>query len=182
MESKGFVVWLYGLPSAGKTTLAKALVEQLSSHGIPTLRIDGDVLRSGLCSDLGFSDHDREENVRRAANVAKLAANCGIVSIASLITPMRSLRELVRSTVGEDNLLISFVHCPVDECVRRDVKGLYAKAASGQMKGMTGLDGTFEIPGENEFRVHSSASSIDECVTQLLDEMRRRKFVIDLPA
>ncbi len=177
MESNGFVVWLYGLPSAGKTTLAKALVDRLSNHEIPTLRVDGDVLRSGLCSDLGFSDADREENVRRAANVVKLAANCGIVSIASLITPLRSLRDLVRRTVGEENLFISFVHCPVAECVRRDVKGLYAKAAAGQMKGMTGLDGTFEEPDAIDFCVHSASSSIDECVDLLLAEMVQRGFV-----
>ncbi len=177
-NGKGFVIWLYGLPSAGKTTLANALLERLPALGIQnSLRLDGDVLRKGLCSDLGFSDEDRTENIRRAAHVASLASKAGVAVVASLITPLKELRQLVQSIVGDETLQIAFVQCSVDECVKRDVKGLYAKALSGKIKGMTGIDSLFEPGEEDEFSVASAESSIDDCVDSLCAQLASRGFV-----
>jgi adenylyl-sulfate kinase len=170
----GFVAWLYGLPSSGKSTLAAAMTQWCTENGRPFLALDGDVLRSGICSDLGFSDEDRRENVRRAAHLAKLAMESGLCVIVSLITPLRGLRDLVESIIPADRLQIVAVDCPLLECQRRDVKGLYARAAAGQMSGMTGVDGAFEGPLEGDFKVATSVQSVEECREQILLRLASR--------
>jgi adenylylsulfate kinase len=173
----GFVVWFYGLPSSGKSTLAQTTLSWCAENHHPCLGLDGDALRSGMCSDLGFSADDRAENVRRTAHMAKLAMEAGLAVIVSLVTPTRSLRDLIASIIPSDHLLIVGIECSLAECQRRDVKGLYAKAAAGLMKGMTGMDGTFEGPCEAEFRIKTAEHSVNQCRAQVLAELTRRRLI-----
>lgn len=175
--AQGFVIWLYGLPSSGKTTLAKALIEWCREKGRPFLALDGDVLRSGMCADLGFSKEDRMENVRRASHMARLAMDSGLTVIVSLVTPLSEMRELVAGILPAERLQIVAVDCPLEECQRRDVKGLYARAAAGLMKGMTGVDDLFEGPKEGEFRVPSSQVSVEACLQLITDRLRIRDLI-----
>jgi adenylyl-sulfate kinase len=174
---KGFVLWFYGLPSSGKSTMAQATIAWCTENHHPYLGLDGDVLRSGLCSDLGFSAEDRAENVRRTAYMAKLAMEAGLAAIVSLVTPTRDLRDLVASIVPQNRLLVVGIECSLAECQRRDVKGLYAKAAAGLMKGMTGVDSAFEGPGEGEFRLKTAEHSVSQCRDQILAELTRRHLI-----
>jgi adenylylsulfate kinase len=175
--SKGFVLWFYGLPSSGKSTMAQATIDWCIDNHCPHLGLDGDVLRSGLCSDLGFSAEDRAENVRRTAHMAKLAMEAGLAVIVSLVTPTRDLRDLVTAIVPQDRLFIVGIDCPLAECQRRDVKGLYAKAAAGLMKGMTGVDGAFEGPSEEEFYLKTAEHNVSQCRDQILAELIRRQLL-----
>ncbi len=172
-----FVIWLYGLPCAGKTTIADALRDELAHRSITVLRLDGDQLRKGLCADLGYSMEDRTENIRRTAHVARLAIESGIPVVASLITPTQELRRLASGIIGEDRFLPVFIDCPASECARRDVKGLYAKAIAGQLTGLTGADGAFEPPETGELTVHSDSQNAGECVNTILLELAKRVWL-----
>ena len=160
------VLWLFGLPSSGKTTLAKALRDHSQSTGRPTVLLDGDELRAGLCADLGFSDADRSENLRRAAQMARLLAAQGQTVICAFVTPKEHHRELVRSILGEHVRMIH-IDCPLDVCISRDVKGLYAKATARQMTGMTGLQDEFEPPLNADAKVATHEVSVAEAVGSL---------------
>ncbi len=146
LKQRGLVVWLYGLSGSGKSTLANALERRLHGEGVFTQVLDGDNIRTGLNSDLGFSDDDRRENIRRIAEVAKLFVTAGVVTIASFICPRNELRALAREIVGRENFLEVYVECRFETCERRDVKGLYAKAKSGEVKQFTGRDSAFGPP------------------------------------
>jgi bifunctional enzyme CysN/CysC len=152
MLGRGATVWFTGLPSSGKSTIAAALEERLVAAGIPAYRLDGDNLRHGLNADLGFSAEDRAENVRRTAHAARLLADAGVVAIPSLVSPYRADRDLARS-VHEDagiQFVEVFVDTPLEECERRDPKGLYARARAGEIKGFTGIDDPYEAPERPE--------------------------------
>lgn len=157
LNQKGCVLWLYGLSGAGKSTLATALEKQLHSEGIMTQLLDGDNIRTGLNKGLGFSDEDRLENIRRIAEVAKLFAHAGIVTITSFITPKQTLRAMAREIIGEDDFHEIFVTCSFETCEKRDVKGLYAKAKAGTIKHFTGRDSSFEPPDD----AHPAALVLD---------------------
>jgi adenylylsulfate kinase len=146
LKQRGLVVWLYGLSGSGKSTLANALERRLHGEGVFTQVLDGDNIRTGLNSNLGFSDDDRRENIRRIAEVAKLFANAGVVTIASFICPRNELRAMAREIVGQADFLEVYVECCFETCERRDVKGLYAKAKAGEVKQFTGKDSAFEPP------------------------------------
>ncbi len=161
------VLWLFGLPSAGKTTLARAVADRLRGEGRPVCILDGDEMRSGVCSDLGFSDEDRAENLRRAAHIAKLLAGQGLDVIAAFVTPKEALREIVSSILKDSGLSMVHVDCPLDVCVGRDVKGLYAKAAQQQMKGMTGVQDPFEPPAKADLVLRTNQMSITDAVDKL---------------
>jgi len=143
---QGATVWLTGLPASGKSTLAKALEESLIDSGVSAYRLDGDNLRHGLCGDLGFSDGDREENVRRTGHVARILADAGVVAIVALVSPFQASRAAARAMHEADGLrfIEVFVDTPLEECERRDPKGLYAKARAGELDGMTGIDSVYE--------------------------------------
>jgi adenylyl-sulfate kinase len=173
----GFVIWLYGLPCSGKSTLANSLIHWARQEGYPALGLDGDLLRSGVCADLGFSDEDRTENVRRTSHLAKLAMDSGFATIVSLVTPTVTLRELAMNIIPAERLLLVAVTCPIQECKRRDVKGMYAKAAAGLMKGMTGVDGVFDPVRPGEFEVNSLNQSIEECKQSIIDEALLKKLL-----
>ena len=140
------MVWLYGLSGSGKSTLATALERRLHEEGVFTQVLDGDNIRTGLNNNLGFSDEDRSENIRRIAEVAKLFAMAGVVTITSFICPRNELRTLAREIVGQADFLEVYVECSFETCEQRDVKGLYAKAKAGQVQNFTGRDSSFEAP------------------------------------
>ena len=162
------VLWLFGLPSSGKTTLARALRAHLAVSGKNVILLDGDELRMGICSDLGFSEADRGENLRRAAETAKLLAAQGFTVICAFITPKEVHRDLVRRIL-EDQARLIHVSCPLDVCIARDVKGLYAKAASRQMQGMTGTQDGFDLPAKYDVAVHTDVLALDECVRAVME-------------
>lgn len=170
------VIWFFGLPSAGKTTLATALRDQLQAQGLPAVLLDGDALRSGLCRDLGFSDAERAENIRRAAEMAKLLAGQGIRVICAFITPKEYHRQLVRDVLGTHCALIH-VDCPLAVCVARDVKGLYQKAAQQQLAGMTGVQDEFEEPAECELRVASHQEPVEKSLRLVMEFLQDRHAV-----
>ena len=146
LNQSGLVVWLYGLSGSGKSTLATALERRLHEEGVFTQVLDGDNIRTGLNNNLGFSDEDRSENIRRIAEVAKLFASAGVVTITSFICPRNELRALAREIIGQADFLEVYVECSFETCEQRDVKGLYAKAKAGQVQNFTGRDSSFEAP------------------------------------
>lgn len=150
LNQRGRVIWLYGLSGSGKSTLAIALERRLHAEGITTHLLDGDNVRTGLNRDLGFTDADRSENIRRIAEVAKLFVQAGVVVIASFITPQRAHRQLARSIIGADDFLEVYVSASFETCARRDPKGLYAKAKAGGVQQFTGRDSSFEPPAADD--------------------------------
>jgi adenylylsulfate kinase len=174
LQQKGVVVWLYGLSGSGKSTIANIAERRLHEAGRFTSILDGDNLRAGLNSNLGFSDEDRAENIRRNSEVAKLFASQGIITFVSVITPRRELRALARETIGEDFIEV-FVKADYASCAKRDPKGLYAKAQAGKIKQFTGKDSGFEEPeGEAELVLDTDALSAEESAQQLLDFIHAR--------
>ena len=148
LNQKACVVWMYGLSGSGKSTLANQLERRLHNEGLLVKLLDGDNVRSGLNRNLGFSDEDRLENIRRVAEVAKLFCATGIITLAAFITPKNELRQLARETIGSDDFIEVYVKCLFETCAERDVKGLYAKAQDGDLQQFTGKDSTFEAPDE----------------------------------
>ena len=146
LKQRGRVIWLYGLSGSGKSTLAIALERRLHAEGFTTHLLDGDNVRSGLNRDLGFTDADRSENIRRIAEVAKLFVQAGVVVIAAFITPQRAHRQLARTIIGADDFSEVYVAASFDTCAARDPKGLYAKAKAGNVQQFTGRDSSFEPP------------------------------------
>jgi len=165
------VLWLFGLPSSGKTTLAKALRDHCQSTGYQVVLLDGDELRSGLCADLGYSDADRSENLRRAAQLARLLAAQGQLVICAFVTPKEHHRALVRQILGNAVRLVH-IDCPLEVCISRDVKGLYAKAAAGQMAGMTGLQDDFETPQHTDRVIPTHELTVSAAIAGLCDWVR----------
>lgn len=165
-------LWLTGLSASGKTTIARALVETLKERGHNPVNLDGDDLRNGLCSDLGFSDRDRNENLRRAAHVAKILADSGHIVITSFISPMHSQREFARRVfeTGKGLGLVEiFVLCPLSVCERRDPKGLYKKARKGLIPDFTGISAPYEIPETPDLVVDTSAMEVNQCVKKIIE-------------
>lgn len=155
----GHVFWLFGLSGAGKSTLAAALVDKLRTEHLPVLVLDGDDLRTGLCRGLGFSDQDRTENLRRAAEVTRLGVNSGLCVVASFITPLESQRRLIREVIGPKRTTLIFVDAPLEICRQRDVKGLYARAQAGQIQQMTGIASAFERPVSTDSTISTATDS-----------------------
>jgi adenylylsulfate kinase len=174
LGQRGHVVWLFGLSGSGKSTLAHGLERALHGDGRFTALLDGDNLRAGLNAGLGFSDADRAENIRRAAELAKLLAANGVVVVASFICPGRALREQARAIIGAGDLSLVHVRASFAECARRDVKGLYAKAAAGGLAQFTGRDSAFEEPaaGEVALVIDTEGEPPDESIRLLLDFTR----------
>lgn len=167
IEQTGFVIWFYGLSGSGKSTLANALELALHQKGKLTYLLDGDNLRQGLNKDLGFSENDRSENIRRNAEVAKLFVDAGIITLAAFITPMQKDRELLKNIIGTNKLITVYVDCPLNICEQRDVKGLYAKARKGEIKNFTGIDAPFQ-ENKDDFAVSTHLESVEKIVSKLL--------------
>ena len=171
LDQQGAVLWLYGLSGSGKSTIANLAERALSQEGRFTTILDGDNLRSGLNRNLGFSDDDRAENIRRNAEVARLFAEQGIITFVSVITPRRDLRALARGIIGEDFREV-FVKAGYATCAERDPKGLYARAEAGQIEQFTGRDSEFEEPGaEAELVLDTDTHGAEECARILLDHL-----------
>lgn len=171
LRQKGVVLWLYGLSGSGKSTIANEVERVLHGEGRMTVILDGDNLRTGLNSNLGFSDEDRTENVRRVAETAKLLAGQGIIVLVSVITPLRRHRAAAREIIGPDFHEI-YVRADFDTCAERDPKGLYAKAKEGKIGQFTGKDSGFEEPEEPALLLDTQARSIDQCAADLLGYWR----------
>jgi adenylylsulfate kinase len=165
---RGHVFWLFGLSGAGKSTLADRLCHELRSRGTSVLALDGDALRSGLCRGLGFSDEDRAENLRRAAESANLAVRSGLCVIASFITPRESHRQIVTAIIAPAELSLIYVSAPLEVCRARDVKGLYAGARTGAVPQMTGVSSAFEPPRQADLEVPTGAESVETSVARLV--------------
>ncbi|WP_321879290.1 adenylyl-sulfate kinase [Paraburkholderia bannensis] len=171
---KGLVVWLTGMSGAGKSTIAQALVLRMQTFGIRSTVLDGDVLRTGLNSDLGFSDADRTENLRRVAHVAALFCQTGFVAVTATISPDSAHRENARRIVGEDSFIEVFVDTPLEICEMRDPKGLYKRARRGEVRQFTGLSSPYSPPVAPDVIVRTLSASANECVDQILDHLIRR--------
>ena len=171
LGQQGVVLWLYGLSGSGKSTIANAVERALHADGRFTAILDGDNLRTGLNSNLGFSDEDRAENVRRVAETAKLLASLGVIVLVSVITPRRELRELASRLVGPDFHEV-YVRAAFETCAQRDPKGLYAKARDGAIKQFTGKDSGFEEPDNGCLILDTEAASAEECALLLLEHLR----------
>jgi len=174
LEQQGAVYWMYGLSGSGKSTIANAIERKLHEAGRMTTILDGDNLRTGVNNNLSFTDEDRLENVRRASEVAKLFASQGIITFVSVITPKKALRQMAREIVGDDFNEI-YVHASFETCAERDVKGLYAKAAAGQVKNFTGKDSGFEVPDSPELLIDTEENSLEECVETLLNFIQNQQ-------
>jgi len=157
-----------GLSGSGKTTIAVALEKMLAEKGILTQVLDGDNIRSGINNNLKFSEEDRKENIRRIAEVSKLFVNCGVVTLNCFVSPTKDIRQQAKTILGEDMVEV-FVNTPFEECEKRDVKGLYAKARAGQIKNFTGLDAPFEAPENPLLNIKTVGHSIEECAREIYD-------------
>jgi adenylylsulfate kinase len=174
LKQRGLVVWMCGLSGSGKSTIANAAERVLHQQGRFTTILDGDNLRTGLNANLGFTDNDRLENIRRIAETAKLFLDNGIITFVSAITPRGELRDLARGILGEQNLFEVYVKASYEACEQRDVKGLYAKAARGEIQHFTGKDGSFEAPSDPNLTLDTEHSTVEDATFELLEAIRPR--------
>ncbi len=165
------VIWFTGLSGAGKTTLATELKVKLEQLGLPIYLLDGDRLRAGINADLGFSHKDRSENIRRAAEVAKLFCEEGYCVLATFISPFESDRNLARQIIGFDRFKEVFIHCPLAVCEQRDVKGLYKKVRAGLITHFTGIDSPYEEPTSPDITIYSNEQSVEDAVNLILKKL-----------
>lgn len=177
-NQKPCLLWFTGLSGSGKSTIANALDVALHKRGYHTFLLDGDNVRHGLCSDLGFSDDDREENIRRVGEVCKLFADAGLIVMSAFISPFTSDRRMVRKLFPAGEFIEVFMDTPLATCEERDPKGLYQKARSGQIKHFTGIDSPYEIPSHPELRLDTSTMSVEECVDTLIAYLLEREMII----
>ena len=168
------VVWVVGLSGSGKSTLARGLENALHQKGYITQILDGDNLRSGLNRNLTFSEEDRIENIRRAAEVSKLFVNCGIITICSLISPTEEIRKMAKSIVGADKYFEVYVNCPIEVCESRDTKGLYKLARKGEIKNFTGIDSPFEEPINHDLEIRTDINTVEYCHNQLVEKIIKK--------
>lgn len=169
LRQRGMMLWFTGLSGSGKSTVAIALERELHSRGLLCRILDGDNIRSGINNNLGFSAEDRVENIRRIAEVGRLFVDTGIITIAAFISPNNQLREMAAEIIGKDDFVEVFVSTPLEECEKRDVKGLYAKAQRGEIKNFTGISAPFEAPEHPDITLDTSKLPVEESVKILLD-------------
>lgn len=175
MEHKGFTLWFTGLACSGKTVLANAVAEDLKKRGMKVERLDGDIVRKSLTRDLGFTDEDRRMNIERVTFIAKLLTRNGVAVLASFISPFNDIRTYSREEIG--NYLLVYVKCSIEECERRDVKGMYAKARAGEIKEFTGIDSPFEEPTEADIIVETDKQTVEESKQIVLDALDKMGYL-----
>lgn len=168
LGQKGVMLWFTGLSGSGKSTVAIALERELQKRGLLCRILDGDNIRTGINANLGFSADDRRENIRRVAEVAKLFVDTGIITIAAFVSPTEDLRNLAQHIIGKDDFKEILISTPIEECERRDVKGLYARARRGEVKNFTGISAPFEAPQHPALSLDTSKLSLEESVAKLL--------------
>lgn len=166
------VLWLTGLSGSGKSTIAQALERKLHNEGFFAQVLDGDNIRSGINNNLGFSIEDRQENIRRIAEIAKLYLHSGIITLNSFISPTQEIRNFARSIVGADDFIEIYINAPLEVCETRDVKGLYKKARSGAIKGFTGIDSPYEAPTNPAIEIKTAESTVEEAVNKIYDYIK----------
>lgn len=169
LKQHSVMIWFTGLSGSGKSTIAIVLERELHKRGLLCRILDGDNIRSGINNNLGFTEADRIENIRRIAEVSKLFVDTGIITIAAFISPSNDIREMAANIIGKDDFLEVYVSTPIEECERRDVKGLYAKARRGEIKNFTGISAPFEAPAHPALTLDTSALSLKESVNKLLE-------------
>jgi len=163
------VIWFTGLSGSGKSTIAHHLEKRLHEKGFFTMVLDGDNVRAGINNNLGFSDDDRKENIRRIAEVSKLFLNCGVITINCFVSPTRELREMAKGIIGSKDFIEVYVNAPLAVCEERDVKGLYKKARQGEIKDFTGIQAPFEAPARPDVEVKTDQLDIEQSVQKVLD-------------
>ena len=171
------ILWFTGLSGAGKSTLANAVNQALFERGLATYVLDGDNVRHGLCRDLGFSDADREENIRRIGEVAKLFLDSGVIVLTAFVSPFRADRDKARALVGEGDFLEIFCSADLSVCEERDTKGLYAKARAGEIKEFTGISSPYEAPEQPELSVDTGAGGLETCVNEVVGALVSRGII-----
>ncbi|MGG0590128.1 adenylyl-sulfate kinase [Priestia megaterium] len=172
-----FVLWFTGLSGSGKSTVANAVAKALFDKNIRNYVLDGDNVRFGLNKNLGFSAEDRTENIRRIGEVSKLFVDSGQVVLTAFISPFQEDRAQVRETLEGNEFLEVYVECPLEECEKRDPKGLYKKARSGEIRDFTGIDSPYESPANPELTINTSTQSVEECVQTVIEYLANRKFI-----
>ncbi|MBU0579956.1 MAG: adenylyl-sulfate kinase, partial [Candidatus Margulisbacteria bacterium] len=180
-KHKGCVIWLTGLSGSGKSTIGVALEDMLYAQGYRTYMLDGDNIRHGLNKNLGFSPEDREENIRRIGEVAKLFADAGVITITSFISPYRTDRDRVRSITGKGDFIEVYVKCDLDVCEKRDPKGLYKKARAGEIKEFTGISAPYEEPLNAELIVDNTNITIKEAAEKFFSYLEKNGYLSNLP-
>ena len=168
LHQKAACIWMSGLSGSGKTTIAKILEKKLAEKSFLTMLLDGDNVRDGLNNNLGFAEKDRQENIRRIAEVNKLFINCGIITINCFVSPTEAIRNMAKSIIGSDDFIEIFVDTSLAICESRDVKGLYQKARRGEIKNFTGIDAPFEIPVEAELVLKTENRTAEQTAESLL--------------
>jgi adenylylsulfate kinase len=171
------VLWFTGLSGSGKSTVANEVSKRLFEMGIQNYVLDGDNIRHGLNKDLGFSPDDRTENIRRIGEVAKLFVDSGLFVLTAFISPFQQDRDNVRNILEQNEFIEIYVKCPLEECEKRDPKGLYKKARNGQIREFTGIDSPYEEPSSPELVIETHLYSIEECVNQVISYLRNRNFI-----
>jgi len=176
---RGACIWLTGLSSSGKTSIARALQKALHMRGVHTYALDGDILRTGLCKELPFSPEGREENVRRAGEVAQLMVDAGLIVTAAFISPYREGRERIRAMMPEGRFIECHVACPLTVCEERDVKGLYARARAGELDHFTGVSAPYEVPDSPELKLETAPTGItpEQCAAQIITLLEERGLI-----
>jgi adenylylsulfate kinase len=174
---RGVVVWFTGLSGAGKSTISAAVEQELTKRGLHTYSLDGDNIRFGLCQDLGFSANDRAENIRRIGEVAALMLDAGLIVLSAFISPAREHRDTVRKRLPEGCFIEVYVSTSLEACEARDVKGLYAKARAGEIKGFTGIDDPYEAPESAELTLDTAGKSVDACVQEVIRLLETRNII-----
>jgi len=172
LNQNSLLLWFTGLSGSGKSTIANALEHKLHQEGIKTYALDGDNIRKGINNDLTFSPEDRKENIRRIAEVANLMVDAGVVVLAAFVSPYKKDRENIARIVGNDNFVEIFVNTSIEECERRDVKGLYKKARAGEIKDFTGVNAPYEAPDAPDVEIITDGLSIEECVLKIYDKIK----------
>jgi adenylylsulfate kinase len=165
---KGAALWFTGLSASGKSTLSHRVEKRLHDKGLSTYVFDGDNVRHGLCGDLGFSEKDRTENIRRIGEMVRLFVDAGIIALTAFISPFRADRDRVKAMVGADRFVEIFVDCPLDLCIQRDPKGIYAKAVKGEIKDFTGISSPYEPPLNPDIVIRSDRESFDDAVDRVI--------------
>jgi len=176
-KHRGAIIWFTGLSGAGKSTLAHTVEEELHQVGCKTFVLDGDNVRHGLCQDLGFSDEDRVENIRRVGEMAKLFMQAGVIVLTAFISPFRQDRQTVRDLVGKDDFIEVYCNTSIEVCETRDVKGLYKKARQGDIKEFTGITSPYEPPLAPEVTLRSGEENINDCVSELILKLQQLEII-----
>ena len=172
LKQKALTIWMTGLSGSGKSTIAKGIERILHNEGYLTQTLDGDNIRSGINNNLTFSLKDRKENIRRIAEISKLFVNCGIITINCFVSPTIEMRDTAKKIIGEKNFLEVYINASLEECIKRDTKGLYSKAKNGQIKNFTGINSPYEAPVKPDIEINTNKLTIDDSLMKIINYIK----------